>query len=262
MNLNTILWLAGSLAEAVVIGLLLYRRLWRTFPAFLIYNVWTLVGSVGAYAIFRDYRAEYLTTYTVALVVDSVLLFTVLLELAWSTLRPLRSSLPRIVPWVIGALILALGAVIWPFAAFPGAAELSRETAALMRMQQTFSILRVLVFVVLAAGSQLLSIGWRDRELQIATGLGFYSLVGLAVAMLHMHQTTRMQYSHWDRVVVASYICSMLYWVVCFSQQEAERREFTPKMQSFLLAVAGAARTTRVALADSAPPIARKQKRP
>jgi hypothetical protein len=50
---------------------------------------------------------------------------------------------------------------------------------------------------------------------------------------------------------VASYICSLLYWVFSFAQKEAERREFTPQMRSFLLAAAGAARTTRVALNDS-----------
>jgi hypothetical protein len=39
--------------------------------------------------------------------------------------------------------------------------------------------------------------------------------------------------------------------VVSFAQKEAERREFTPQMRSFLLAAAGAARTTRVAMTES-----------
>lgn len=251
MNLDLLFLFSGCIAEAAVIGLLLYRRLWRAFPFFLAYNVWSLIGSAGGYAIFRGNSKLYLTAYIVVVVVDSVLLFGVLVELGWSVLRPLRASLPRSALAVVAGLILALGAAIWPFAAFPGAVHLSREMAALMRMQQTFSILRVLAFVALAAGSQLLSIGWRDRELQIATGLGFNSLVGLGVAMLHMHQTTRAQYSNWNEVVVASYLCSLLYWVVSFARKEAERREFTPQMRSFLLAVAGAAHTTRIALEDS-----------
>jgi hypothetical protein len=57
---------------------------------------------------------------------------------------------------------------------------------------------------------------------------------------------------------MAAYSCSLLYWAVCFAQQEAERREFTPQMQSLLLAVAGTARTTRIALADSVAPKIRK----
>jgi hypothetical protein len=51
--------------------------------------------------------------------------------------------------------------------------------------------------------------------------------------------------------VAASYTCSLLYWVYCFAQQEAKRREFTPQMQNFLLAMAGTARSTRVSLSDS-----------
>jgi len=50
---------------------------------------------------------------------------------------------------------------------------------------------------------------------------------------------------------VAAYLCSLLFWVFSFSQQEAARREFSPQMQGFLRAVAGTARATRVALADS-----------
>jgi hypothetical protein len=196
------------------------------------------------------------------MIVDSVLLFGVLVELAWSILRPLRSSLPRRALVVVAGLILAVGVAIWPFAAISAAANVSREVAVLGRLQQTFSILRVLVFLALTAFSQLLSIGWRNRELQIATGLGFTSLVGLAVAMLHTHETTWTQYRHMNDLVIASYLCSLLYWIVSFAQKEAERREFSPQMQSLLLAVAGAARSTRMTIQDSSPVKTRKRWRP
>jgi hypothetical protein len=50
---------------------------------------------------------------------------------------------------------------------------------------------------------------------------------------------------------VASYICSLAYWIFSFAQREQERQEFTPQMQNFLLAITGAARGTRIALANS-----------
>jgi hypothetical protein len=191
--------------------------------------------------------------------VDSVLLFGVLIELAWSVFRPFRASLPRGSLVVVGGLIVALGAAIWPFASIPGFSYLPPEWHLLMRLQQTTSILQILFFLVLAGCSQLLSIGWRNRELQVATGLGFYSIVGLAVAMLHTHQTMGPLYSHLNQIEVASYLCSLLYWVFSFAQKEAERREFTPQMQNLLLAVAGAARTTRIGLMDSAAAKTRKR---
>ena len=236
-----------------MIGLLVYRRFYRTFPIFFAYSIWTLIGSLGAYAVYNGYRSGYVTAYIVEMILDSVLLFGVLVELAWSILRPIRASLPRISLVVIGVVILALGAAIWPFVAFSATANLSSGIGTLARIQQTFQVLRVLVFLALAGCSQLLSIGFRDRELQIATGLGFTSLIGLAVAMLHAHETTWAQYRNMNQFVVASYLCSLLYWMYSFAQAEEKRREFSPQMQTLLLAVAGAARNTRIGMAEAAP---------
>jgi hypothetical protein len=252
MSLDNTFSVVGIMSEAAVLGLLLYRCVWRILPVFCVYCAWVLISNAGLYAVFSFFPSSYLTAYLAETVVESALEFGVLVELAWSVLRPLRASLPRGAPLVVAGLVLSLGAAIWPFAAIPGFGSLPPEWHLLMRLLQTTSILRVLFFLVLAGCSQLLSIGWRDRELQVATGLGFYSLVSLAVAMLHTHLTLGPQYEHLNQVVVASYICSLLYWVFSFAQKEAERREFTPQMQSFLLAVAGTARTTRIALTESA----------
>ena len=212
-----------------------------------------MIGSLGAYAVYHGYPSSYVTAYIIEMIVDSVLLFGVLVELAWSILRPVRASLPRSTLVVIGVLIFGLGAAIWPFVNFQTTLNLTWGMSNLTRMQQTFSVLRVLVFLVLAGSSQLLSIGWRDRELQIATGLGFTSLVSLGMTILRTHQSTYSQYRDWNQLVVASYLCSLVYWLYSFAQAEEKRREFSPQMQSMLLAVAGAARSTRMGLADVAP---------
>jgi hypothetical protein len=121
----------------------------------------------------------------------------------------------------------------------------------MVHLQQSSSILRILFFLVLAGCSQLLSIGWKDRELQIATGLGVYSMASLAVTLVHTHQSAVSQYRQYhmlDNLQSAVYVCSLFYWVYSFLQQETERREFTPQMQNFLLAVAGSARSARIGL--------------
>jgi hypothetical protein len=216
-----------------------------------VYCVWSLLSTVGIYPVSRFFSVSDLSAYLVEIVIDSSLIFAVLIELAWSIFRPFRSSLPRAAGLIVAAFVLALGAAIWPFANIPGFGYLPPEWHLLMRLQQTTSILEVLFFMVLAGCSQLLSIGWRDRELQVATGLGFYSIIGLGVAMLHTHPSMGPLYNHLNQAVVASSIVSLLYWAFSFSQKEAERQEFTPQMQNLLLAVAGAARSTRVGLADS-----------
>lgn len=249
---NPILSVAGIAGEIALIGMLFYRRAWRSLPFFCAYSVWSLVSDLGNNLVLHFFQGAYLNTYVVGKIVDSALQFCVLVELAWSIFRPFRASLPRQTFWVLGFLIAGAGAVIWPFAASTAFAHMSREWQMFGRLDQTVTLLRILVFLVLAGCSQLLSIGWRDRELQIATGLGFYSLVAVAVSALHTHMGPHPHHYHqWDQMLVASYVGSLAYWVFSFAQRESVRREFSPEMQGLLLAVAGAARSSRIALTHS-----------
>ncbi len=254
MSLDNAIWLAGILTEATLLGLLSYKRFWRTFPAFFTYCAWDLCSNIAYYVISRNYPHSYriyLTAYFSETAIDALLQFGVLVELTWAVLRPLRASLSRLALVPIGVFILVAGAVIWPFAALHGTTHMPREFQLLMQLQQTVTILRVGFFLVLAGCSQWLSVGWRDRELQVVTGLGFYSIISLGVAMLNTHQTTRFQYLNLNEIVICSYIFSLIYWLYSFAHQEVARREFTPQMERLLLAVAGAAHTTRVSLTDS-----------
>jgi hypothetical protein len=252
--MDNALWFAGMVGEAAVLGLLIYRRVWRTLPVFCAYVAWGLLSDTGGYAVQRSLAGRsthaYLIIYTVMSAVDSTLQIAVLIELAWSILRPVQASLSRWALVAVGLLIVAVGAAVWPFAGIHGLANLSSAWRNLVHLQQTTSILRVLFFLGLAGCSQLLSIGWRDRELQVASGLGFYSIVSLGVDVWRSHQGMGQQYNHLNQMLAATYVCSLLYWVFSFTQKEAERREFTPQMQSFLLAVAGTARSTRISLSD------------
>ena len=257
MSLDNTIWLAGILTEAVVVGLLTYRRVWRLLPLFFVYCVWDVLSNIEGFAgshFLRLSNSNYILTYLIQTIIDSALQFCVLVELAWSVLRPVRASLPRYTFVALAALALAAGAAIWPFAALASVAQEPAYVLLAAHLQQTTSILRILLFLGMAGCSQLLSIGWRDRELQVATGLGVYSLVSVGVTMMQSHQSTAAQYAYLNEFVVGSFVCSLLYWVFSFSQKEAERREFTPQMQNLLLAVAGVARAERSALTRMANP--------
>jgi hypothetical protein len=253
------IWFAGFFTELAVLVLLVYRRVWRKLPFFCAFCAWDFFSNITWLAISRWDPAFAFHAYFILVAIDSAFQFVVLVELLWSVLRPLWPSLSRSSMSLIGVLALVAGAAIWPFASLPGLAHATtREGLFFVQLQQTVSILRILFFLLLAGGSQLLSIGWRDRELQVATGFGLYSIANLTIAVIQTHQTSASQYTLWGRVGAASYICCMIYWAFSFAQKEAERREFTPKMQSFLLAVAGAARSARVGLEDTHGPKSRK----
>ena len=252
MDRESLLLVFGMAAEGVIILLLLRGRVYKTFPIFFAYLCWSLLCDLVINCVRILAPPEvHLRVYQIQLVLDSAMIFAVLVEVCWNVLRPIRSSLPKYSLLGIAALVAVGGAILWPIAGLAAPDYLTSDGMTLFRLQQTPAILRAVFFLALAAFSQVLSIGWRDRELQIATGLGFYSIISLAITILHTHETVGTTY-HWlDLAGGISYLVALMYWVYSFASETAERREFSPRMQSMLLAVAGAARTTRVALDDS-----------
>lgn len=247
------LYLAGLVAEAIFAGLLIYRRVFRVLPLFSSYIFWSLINDAGGFYLVRHYPSQEINVFFAAAVIDSIFVFCVLIELSMSVLRPVRSMLPRGAIVGVAVLIALVCAAIWPFAKAPGFEQLQvPQSRMIFHLQMTFSAVRILFFLGLAACSQWLSIGWRDRELQIATGFGFFSLVSLSAAFYHLSQSVGSpQYHTVDLMVAASYDFSIAYWIVSFAQEVPERRQFTPEMQSFLLAVAGGARNARISFTNS-----------
>jgi hypothetical protein len=234
-----------------VLVLLLFRMsVFRVLPAFSLYVCWSLVSDAFfLWVQFRLPNAPY-ALYEAQMVIDSAMIFAVLVELAWSVLQPVRGSLPK-GSWIGIAILIALaGLILWPVAGLTMPHNLTVQGRYFFRLSQTFAILRVVIFLAMAGFSQLLAIGWRNRELQIATGLAFYSTVSLATAIVHTHQVVGAQY-HWlDEVGAASYFGALVYWVLVFATKEAERQDFSPQMQNFLLLVGSTAKTSRVALRE------------
>ena len=48
-----------------------------------------------------------------------------------------------------------------------------------------------------------------------------------------------------DEIGAFSYLGALLYWVLAFATKEAERQNFSPQMESFLLLVGSTARISR-----------------
>ncbi|HEV2322961.1 MAG TPA: hypothetical protein VGS10_03315 [Terracidiphilus sp.] len=248
MTLYVVLNFAAIGTEIALVGLLIRKSAYRAFPIFCAYLAWDIVDNVVLYATLRIHPAAYFLFYLAALTIDSVFMFAVLIELAWSVLRPFRSALPRGAIVVVALIMGSLFAAIWPFAHSAAFTHYGPQSRLLIHLQQTVSIMRILFFLVLVACSQLLSINWRDREMQIATGLGIYSLISVTVSILQAGQSVGATLNYLNQVAMASYVLSLAYLLISFAKKEVPRREFTPQMQSFLLAVAGAARSTRVSM--------------
>lgn len=250
MFLANLLTAVGIVVEAAVISVLVWRRTYKSLPIFFSYIAWSLAGDSTMLVLRALFCSHSLAPFEFETYVDSLFQYLVLIELAWAVLRPIQRSMPKGLLLGISLIIAASAVLAWPLSAIKDTPGIPWHLLVVFHAQRTFAILRILFFLVLACSSQFLRIGWRDRELQVATGLGFYSLVSLAGTVVHSHQSYGMPYYYVEVAIGCSYLLSLVYWVYCFAQQEATRRAMTPEMQSLLLGMADVLRQHRARLSE------------
>ena len=250
VSLGSALWYLTTALEIAVIVIALRKRIPRLLPFFFAYLIWTVASDAVGYAV-KANPDFYDRVFLYEMPLDSLMQFGVLVELGWSVLRPMRSVLSRRAILIISLAVLGAAAAVWPLTTYTVNHTWWATWISLLRVQQTFSLLMIAFFLGLAGLSQFLAISWRDRELQVATGLGFYAVIRMGAALLHTHPSSVGQFDVIEDLVAFSFLCTLIYWGVSFQQKEAPRQEFSPRMQSILLTIAGTARADRVAMEEA-----------
>jgi hypothetical protein len=249
VSIDSVLLAAGIPAEAVVVALLWWRRVYRQLPVFSAYLAWGLLSDCAMPVLQSHFAGAYIRIYLVESSLDSVLQYGVLVELAWAVLRPFHAMSPRRLLAVSALGVLLAGALAWPFSTAPEAIRSHWDYVLIVRLQQTFAMLRVALFVALAVASHWLTVGWRNRELQVATGLGVYSLVSLVGTLVHKHQSVTAPSYRWvEAAISVSYIVSLVYWVVSFAQKEPPLPAMPEHAKNVLSELAQTARGQRAAI--------------
>ena len=259
MDIDKLLWLAGLLAEAFLICVFLRKKSFRDFPLFCGYTAWTLLTDLLAYVLRTHLPLTYQQLYITGMFIDSLFQFAVLVELGWALLKPLHRQLPRITLPVLALLIALCGVLLWPLVGLLIPNSWPQMARIYVHLQQTVAILRILIFLLMAGLSQLLALGWRDRELQIASGFGLYSFASLCVSTMHDHVDWLPYFSLLDRFLAISYIGVLLYWIWSFALHEEQRHPFTPQMQQILLALSSSATLQQSTLSAQLSPRQKKK---
>ena len=226
MTINTAMPLAASAVGAALLILLVSQRTYRTLPAFFSYQAWCLCSGVAGSVVLRFFQHDYVRFYLLNISGDALFQLAVLLELGRVVLRHNRVAAPR--RTVLLLLLMTAILMIWSLAKWTLPEHLPQPFLLALRMRQLFSVLQFASLLALVWLSTLRGLRWPERALQVASGLGFYFLIDLAVMILHTHQSFGHQYVSLDYVASFSYLGVLAYWVFCFAHNERDRREATP----------------------------------
>ncbi len=253
-------WIAGFLGELLLACVLLFRRQYLYFPVFV---AWVLLIAIEDpilfYCLQHASSTVYYRAYTLAQVLDYLLQFCVLVEIAHSVLRPHQARMSN--RWLlvlsICCLAIFLAGVVWSLTLSAQGDEIRRVSVNMERINFFFSYLRLTVFAAIAGFSQMLGITWKNHVIRMAAGLASYSAVSLVVqlSLSHLSRSDFALYeqNYWllNRIQVTAYLCALTFWVWSFVQKDAPRREFTPQMQKILVTISQAAGRDRVSLSRS-----------
>jgi hypothetical protein len=236
--------LLGLVAEVALFVVLIVRRQYKIFPIFTLYILFNLLNDVGVDALISIYPVQAHSIAFGLLPLQYLLELAVLLEITWHVLRPVQASLPRgSIRWFAVSVALAVLCGIFLAWHFNNTGDKIQDFK--VPLDLTVGLLRMLIFVATAGFAQLLGIGWKNKVLQLATALSFYSAVDLIVSLVSRFSGDTKELEG-VRLVAFTFELGFLVWA--FTTKEVRRREFSPQMEQFLVTLAGRAKLARTAL--------------
>src|ERR1700722_19477891 len=238
-------YLLGLIAEISLVVVLIVRRHYREFPVFTLCIATDLLSDIGLGVLAVVYPIHVVHSVNFALLpLEYLLDLAVLLEISWNVVRPVHTSLPHgSVRAFITAVVLALlGCVLLAYH-FGNTGNKIQDIK--VPLDLMVGLLRMLIFAATAGFAQLLGIGWRNKVLQLATGLSFYSAVDLIVSLVGRYSGDSRDLEA-IRMIAITLELGFFVWV--FTTKEVRRREFSPQMEQFLVTLAGRAKLARTAI--------------
>lgn len=222
-ELQKILWIIGIVFDVLLLGILSRRDIDRNVPTFLFYCYWTVFCDLGASVYYYCHWKGYLIFYGAQSTIEEIFLISVLIDLARSAVRPLPPPISRGVLGGICFLAIGVGGIFWRLSDSWALLAMNERYHLILRAELTGSLLRVFLLMLIGGlieflGRHHVSIGWGERELQIATGMGVYALASVAQSLATTYQrflATDMYLAISFAVGVVYELC-MIYWIVCF----------------------------------------------
>lgn len=199
------LWLVQLALLALLLLVVIGKRLWNKLPVFAAYSAFTLVENLLGYAIHERpvYFLVYLVGESIAVILGLGLVYEIFTSLL-SSHAALRRLATLIFSVFVAALLLLAGAVIYTRPAFDA-------NHALLVVEEAARIVEVGLIMFLVGFSTVFGLHWRQHVFGIALGLGIFAAVQLTVVTLFWHAGAGKGFL--ILASLASYDFSLLVWL-------------------------------------------------
>ncbi|HVO81748.1 MAG TPA: hypothetical protein VMT28_13515 [Terriglobales bacterium] len=210
------LWVAPYAIQAIILAVMLRRRLWHEFPVFFAYTGFEIVQGGVLFALDHNGGVsphQYWEVYWVAQVLSIALRFAVIYEIFAHIFRPYAAlgELSRIVFRWASVLLILVALVVAAYA--PGDATLPILSGVNV-VGRAVGLVQSGLMVFLFLFSSYFGLSWRSFVYGIALGMGIFASVDLATSAIRVATGLGEGTYVLSFVTMAAYHCCVVIWLV------------------------------------------------
>lgn len=245
-GLDLLFWAAGFVAHLTLLGVLLNRRRFQTFPVFTAFILANIVRTVVLYFVeIHGSTATYFYTFWSLGILDSVLQLVVVYEMYSHTFRPLGEwarDVRGVLPWLVAVTIGVAAGLTWM------AAPHARRWMQVVVIKGNFfsSVCMSELFVGMIALSVRTGLPWKTHVARISQGLGAYSMIDVLIETAHSYfgvsRNTHV-YTLLSHFRMSAYLFCVSYWIVMLWKNARMPRKLPTGLSAQMLRLQGFADT-------------------
>jgi len=207
------LWIVHPVLELFLVGVMLWRRLHRTFPIFFAYIVFQVVNFLILFPIYQaGDSVAYFYAYWISAAISLAIGFEVIHEVFLDVLRPypnLKDLGTLLLKWA--ALVMLLVAMVVTAASQPGSDTPIGQ--AVIIVQRFVRIIQCGLILFLLFFSRHLGVSKRQLSFGVALGFGSFATVELLILALVSGSQVQIHTQTLSLINTTAYSLSILTWI-------------------------------------------------
>jgi hypothetical protein len=219
-KLQLILWIAHPALQLALVGILLWRKLHRTYPFFLSYLVLQVFDFAIMFPIHRSGNYDlYFYSYWVGSGISLALGFKVIHEVFLNVFRPyhtLKDLGTVLFKWA--ALVMLFAAVV---VAAASPADQSPIVQAVLTVERCVRVIQCGLILFLLFFSRYLGVSWRQHSFGLILGFGCFA--SLELTAFALYAGGQIQHPTVDLINTVGYTLAIVTWIGYMLQKAPAR---------------------------------------